>query len=103
MGAAIGIARQNQVEVYLLPYGRQLQQINHPEPVSGVIFTPRREILIWGGSTVQLKRWWGNVYEEACGRLTRNLSNEEWRTNFGSEPYHSTCLNLLVGTTRTAR
>ena len=31
---------------------------------------------------------------EACARLTRNLTRDEWRQHLGDEPYRKTCSNL---------
>jgi hypothetical protein len=31
---------------------------------------------------------------DACIRLSRNLTRDEWRTYFGSEPYGEPCPNL---------
>ena len=35
-----------------------------------------------------------DLVAEACSRLTRNLTREEWRQYLGSPPYRKTCLNL---------
>lgn len=35
-----------------------------------------------------------DLISEACGRLTRNFTSEEWHMYFGDEPYHKTCPNL---------
>jgi WD40 repeat protein len=40
--------------------------------------------------------WWlpEDLIDLACDRLTRNLTQEEWRLYFGEEPYRVTCPNL---------
>ena len=35
-----------------------------------------------------------DLVTEACARLTRNLTTEEWRQYVGDEPYRVTCPNL---------
>lgn len=35
-----------------------------------------------------------DLIAEACARLTRNLTLEEWRQYVGDEPYRKTCPNL---------
>ena len=57
-------------------------------------FSPREKYL----STLQdgggLRVWRlgsEDLMAEACSRLTRNLTSEEWRNYFGQEPYHATC------------
>ena len=32
--------------------------------------------------------------DEACARLSRNLTREEWKQHFGDEPYRATCPRL---------
>jgi hypothetical protein len=38
-----------------------------------------------------------DLIDEACARLTRNLTPEEWRQYLGDEPYRKTCPNLPPG------
>jgi hypothetical protein len=35
-----------------------------------------------------------DILQSACGRLTRNLSLDEWRAALGDEPYRATCRGL---------
>ena len=35
-----------------------------------------------------------DLTHEACSRLTRNLTSEEWKQYLGGEPYRQTCPNL---------
>jgi len=35
-----------------------------------------------------------DLVDEACARLTRNLTSEEWKLYIGDEPYRKTCPNL---------
>lgn len=35
-----------------------------------------------------------DLQAEACRRLTRNLTEDEWRQYLGDEPYRKTCQNL---------
>jgi len=35
-----------------------------------------------------------DLQAETCKRLTRNLTEDEWRQYLGDEPYRKTCQNL---------
>ena len=37
-----------------------------------------------------------DLFTEACLRLPRNFTNEEWSLYIGNEPYHPTCPNLPI-------
>jgi len=37
-----------------------------------------------------------DLIAEACARLPRNLTREEWQQYIGDEPYRPTCPNLPV-------
>jgi hypothetical protein len=38
--------------------------------------------------------WPEDLIAEACARLTRNLTQEEWERYLGDEPYRKTCPDL---------
>jgi WD40 repeat protein len=62
-------------------------------------FTPdgKRLIAVHEDNTVRIWQLYPeDLIADACSRLERNLSHEEWRTYLGEEPYHTTCPSLLV-------
>src|SRR5690606_8452294 len=47
------------------------------------------------GEVITLWLWrLEDVISEACNRLSRNLTVEEWKQFFGGEPYRKTCARL---------
>ncbi|MBN2391407.1 MAG: WD40 repeat domain-containing protein [Anaerolineae bacterium] len=69
-------------------------------PVSFVAFSSDDQRVVsvfgWEGiGSVRIWRWQSeDMIDLACGRLTRNLTREEWRQYLGDEPYRATCPNL---------
>ena len=70
---------------------------------NGIVYNARfstDESLLATASGEGLTRIWitptGDLVATACSRLTRNLTDEEWRQYLGSEPYAATC-QLAVG------
>jgi WD40 repeat protein len=73
-------------------------------------FTPDSKYLIVGGDLtlpnrdgsftklkpqVQFIAWQAeDLIAKACGRVTRNLTADEWKQYFGSVQYHKTCPNI---------
>ena len=68
----------------------------HQEAVSTLSFSPAGDILLSGGHDGMVYMWpmdpvlWIDL---ACERAGRNMTQEEWTTYFGGEPYHKTCHN----------
>jgi len=66
----------------------------HQGAVSSLAFSPTGDRLLSGGHDgmvylwpMELKQW----MELACDRAGRNMTQEEWTTYFGDEPYQRTC------------
>ncbi|MCI0393988.1 MAG: WD40 repeat domain-containing protein [Chloroflexi bacterium] len=75
----------------------EVARLMHPRAIFSISFSPdNRQLLVQSGiSTVYLRRWLpDDIVAEACNRLSRNLTLEEWQTFIGDEPYHPTCPNL---------
>jgi hypothetical protein len=69
----------------------------HDQAVTSVAFTPDGKALVTAGDdgVVQVSLWHPqDLLDEACARLTHNLTPEEWRQYLGDEPYRETCPNL---------
>jgi WD40 repeat protein len=86
---------------------REVVRLPHPTTVNAVAFSPDGRRLAtasgepFGAShVVRLWRWQPrDLIREACRRLARNLSWEEWQDHFSGTPYHRTCKHLPTPTT----
>ena len=82
---------------------REVARMQHENEVQAVAFSPQGRHLLSVSrdrQTLKIQRWlwWtDDLIEDACNRLTRNLSRTEWRKYAGEKlPYHITCANLPV-------
>ncbi len=82
--------------VWELSSGREINRIQQEKQVESIGFSPDGKYLATiTDKTVSLWLWNpNNLIAEACLRLTRNLSFEEWRQFFGNDDYRKTCEHL---------
>jgi WD40 repeat protein len=82
--------------------GRELARLTHEGSVQSVAFSLDGQRLATASidNTAQIWLWRAeDLIAEACKRLPRNLTHQEWRQYVGEEvPYHATCPNLPVPT-----
>lgn len=83
-----GLAR-----VLALPDGREINRWQYNDSLRQVVFrSDSKQIALLAWETVIL--WYWNPTDwvtEACHRLSRNLTPDEWMIYFGNEPYRPTC------------
>lgn len=75
----------------------EITRLMHPRGIFNIAFSPDdQQLLIQSGiSSAYLWRYLpGDVVSEACNRVSRNLTLEEWQTFIGDEPYRPTCPDL---------
>ena len=88
-GSQDGTAR-----VWTVPGGEEVVRLINPGNVGAVLFSPDGKYVV-AASQFGIVRVWllliDDPLAEACRRVTRNLSTEEWRQYLGEEPYRKTC------------
>lgn len=88
--------------VWRFPDMTEVIRLRHPIAVRDVAFSADDQFLVvWSGDVLspgQAIRLWplslDALVAEACARLPRNLTLEEWRQHMAGEPYRRTCPNL---------
>jgi WD40 repeat protein len=78
---------------------RELNRFWHDAKVTDVAFSVDSRWLASASDDHTLRIWalkTEDLIEQACARLPRNLSREEWNNYMGDEPYSPTCPKLPV-------
>lgn len=91
-----------EARVLTLPDGIEVNRLVYDANIAQVAFHPNGQQVALLGQYESVVLWnWnpGEWVQEVCGRVSRNLTYEEWRAYFGFEPYHQTCLNLPLPST----
>jgi WD40 repeat protein len=82
------------VRIWGIANGKEVATFNFGDEIEAAAFSPDAKYLIvmhYGGE-VGMHFWRPeDLMEDACGRVGRNLTEKEWQTYLGSEPYRSTC------------
>jgi uncharacterized protein with WD repeat len=89
----------NTARVWEAASGQEVARMTHEGPVLAVAFSPDGRWLATGSDDNTARVWLvrpEDLIAEACSRLTRNLTREEWRRYLSDEPYRLTCPNLPV-------
>ena len=94
-GAYIATGSQGDgTRVWKVSNGEEVARLNIPGNVTAVIFSPDDEYVVAGSDSRDAMVWRlpiGDLVEEACMRLTRNLTSDEWHQYFDKQPYRKTC------------
>ena len=79
--------------------GKEIIRLQHSSVVYSINFSPDNEYLLTHSTDGNARVWIFNsedLIKDACNRLTRNLSLEEWQQYLPNEPYEKTCPNLPI-------
>lgn len=102
-GKYIGTAmKDHTARIWNISNGKEISRITHNNKVNTVAFSPNGKYIATASDdgTAFVSFWQPeDLMSEACKRLTRNLSIEEWQQYFPNESYHKTCPNLPIHTT----
>ena len=90
-------SQDNTARVWDVIDGSEVARIPHEDVVNGVAFSPNGKYLATASddNTARVQRWQSeDLTDEACARVNRNLTREEWEQYLPGEPYPKTCPNL---------
>ncbi len=77
--------------------GQEVARMDHDAAVQDVAFSKDGTFLATASAGVTHVRLWRRPEDlpaEACTRLTRNFTEEEWQQYLGDQPYRKTCPRL---------
>jgi WD40 repeat protein len=80
--------------VWTVPGGQEVARLNNPDNNNEVLFSPDGKYAISASQSGIARVWFLPIDDplaEACRRVDRNLSLEEWRQYVGDEPYRKIC------------
>jgi WD40 repeat protein len=89
------------LHVWEVATGKEATRMQHEQVIDIVTFSPDSKYLAsaaalpYGDASARVWLWRSaDLIDEACSRLSRNLTRDEWQLYVGDEPYRKTCPNL---------
>jgi WD40 repeat protein len=98
-GKHLGVASADRiVRIYDIQNGQEVARIEQDEAITSLAFSPDGRFLAAGSYDSTGRLWMLETQDligEACRRLTRTLTREEWQQYLGDEPYEPACLDAV--------
>jgi hypothetical protein len=88
------VGQDGDVRVFAIPGQRELARLSHPDQVMSVAFGADAKRLVTVGRVGSVARWsidYESPEREACRRLARALTLEEWHRFLPGEAYRPSC------------
>ena len=95
--ASFATVTHGRLTVWDATTGARLAQLPDVGYLRSATFSPDGRYLLTGYDERAAALWlWrsGDLRDQACTRLTSNLSHDEWKRWFSKQPYRQICLNL---------
>jgi WD40 repeat protein len=95
----VAVANGDKISIWDWMNNRQIAKLSHDELVTDIAFTPDDSRLVTASQDDMVRLWaWrkDDLIADACSRLERNFTPDEWRNYLGDEPYRETCPGLPV-------
>jgi WD40 repeat protein len=102
-GKVLATVSEGRVYAWNASTGELLSQLAEAGYVRDARFSPDGRYLLTGSAdgTAAVWRWrTEDLRDEACKRLSHNLTPSEWQRYLGDRPYRNTCPNLPAGEQR---
>ena len=96
-GKVLGGRGDGSARVFDAATGAEISRLDHDGGVSAVAFSPDGTRVATGSGDRSARVWCahhGQLIEQAAGRMTRNLTQQEWRRYFRDDPYRKTRADL---------
>ena len=98
-GRLLATSGSGVVRVWEIATQVEIARLEQLDDVRDLIFSPKARYVATVGQNDSLRIWLldpADLLATACGRLSANLSPEEWRGYFGDKPYAATCTRLAI-------
>jgi WD40 repeat protein len=88
----ISAGQDDAVQVFDVTTGTEVERLDIPGGITAVAVSQDNRIIVLSAKVIS-GHWFrpDDLIREACSRVTRNLSPEEWKQFMGAEPYRETC------------
>jgi WD40 repeat protein len=79
-------------QVFEIATRKEVARLEHPGGITAVAASHDNRIIVLSAKVIS-GHWFRpeDLIREACSRVTRNLSPDEWKQYMGGEPYRNTC------------